>query len=93
MSVRGPNLINTKKCSTNRNYLQPTISSLNKINKKKEKSLNTLNLRKTNPFSIIPCKTNISNIKKDISKSFYRDDLGHFNYDTSLNYDPHEHFS
>ena len=60
---------------------------------KKEKSLNTLNLRKTNPFSIIPCKTNISNIKKDISKSFYRDDLGHFNYDTSLNYDPHEHFS
>ena len=28
VSVRGPNLINTKKCSTIRNYLQPTISSL-----------------------------------------------------------------
>lgn len=100
VSVRSPDKIKNKiKNKTNKNYLKPTTSSINKTCQKfnNKPYSNRTNLSNTTTISSRREKINTSNQNRPLSRSLncivYYDKLDHFGDNNNLSYDTYGHFS
>ncbi len=88
----------SKKNKSPKNYLTPTVSSINKITSKHENTIqkNQSYMSKTSsPIKRKKSKGNLlSNVNISFSKSLnYNDNLNHFTNDSDFGYDIYGHFN
>ena len=93
VSVRREN-----KNKSTKNYLSPTVSSVNKTtqkfnNRPSSSTSNTTNFSKTTPLSSRREKLNNISLSKTQNCTIYYDKLHHFDCSDDLAYDPYGHFS
>ena len=88
----------SNKKKSPKNFLTPTVSSINKITQKFDNTSQQTQITMSKTSSPIKRKKSkcnlLSKANRSLSKSLnYDDNLNHFTNDTNFGYDTYEHFS